>query len=285
MRGTGEDLKHGGFVSGVSSRGTYHRRSVAGASNATPLLLLMGYSGSVDGWTEPFLARLAKERPVVALDLPGNGRATRKLEPGRLAYAEVVRDIDETMTELGLTQAHVLGYSYGGTVAMSLAKALPERVSSLTLVATTLGGARYTPPPAAQLRALAAPPGESLEEKCEVIWRVCLGADRMDQHRTALQEILARQYDNMTPGSVLRQQLANYVAFDFAAEARAMQLPVCVVTGDEDPLTPRENALAIAMAFHGAELHEFAGCRHMPHLEEPELFATTLLDFAARHEP
>jgi pimeloyl-ACP methyl ester carboxylesterase len=247
----------------------------------TPILLLMGYAGTVDSWTTQVLNAFASEWPIIAVDLPGNGRSIKSIDPKRLSYAAIAQDIEVILDHFGVQSAHILGYSYGGTIAMSFAQMIPARVKSLTLVATTLGGKDYVSPPKEILIELGAPPGQTLEEKTESIWRICLGRDKLPSFRHVMAVTLEKQKDSLTPGWVLREQLKNYLTFSFSDRAKQLPLPVLVITGEEDPLTPAENSTRISEAFPNAELTIIEGCRHMPHVEEPGLFTDSVLGFIA----
>src|SRR5258708_35723555 len=66
---------------------------------------------------------------VVAMELPGFGEAP--LVPGEQApWADVL----QTMDELGLEQAALVGNSFGGAVALRLAAVAPESVWALALI-------------------------------------------------------------------------------------------------------------------------------------------------------
>ena len=72
---------------------------------------------------EPVLARLARDRDVIALDLPGFG-GSRPLANGSPATPRVLAgSVASFLDELGLGRVHVAGNSLGGWVALELAKA------------------------------------------------------------------------------------------------------------------------------------------------------------------
>ncbi|MEO5822229.1 MAG: alpha/beta hydrolase [Vicinamibacteraceae bacterium] len=96
-----------------------------------PVLLLHGSPGGrfdFHGITEA----LARDRCVIAPDLPGFGGSTRNVPDysvdAHAAYVEALLD------SLAVPRAHVVGFSMGGGVAIALAARHPERVASLTLL-------------------------------------------------------------------------------------------------------------------------------------------------------
>ena len=87
-----------------------------------PLLLVHPLGADIVVW-EPVFERLAAERDVIAVDLPGFGGSppfANGAEPTPQALAaELARFLDS----IGLARAHVAGISLGGWVALELAKA------------------------------------------------------------------------------------------------------------------------------------------------------------------
>jgi pimeloyl-ACP methyl ester carboxylesterase len=87
-----------------------------------PLVLIHPLGGELVVW-EPVLERLARERDVIAVDLPGFGRS-RPLSNGVSATPQAfAREVAGFLDALGLERTHVAGNSLGGWVALELAKA------------------------------------------------------------------------------------------------------------------------------------------------------------------
>ena len=95
----------------------YHR-----AGTGEPLVLIHGLGGSRRIW-EPVLDRLAAERDVIAIDLPGFGRSPElpaDVTPSPAAFATAVAGL---CAELRIERPHVAGNSLGAWVALELAQA------------------------------------------------------------------------------------------------------------------------------------------------------------------
>jgi pimeloyl-ACP methyl ester carboxylesterase len=85
-----------------------------------PLVLIHPLGAELVVW-EPVMERLARERDVIAVDLPGFGRS-----PGldqAPTPATLAGSVASLMDDLGVPRAHVAGNSLGGWVALELAKA------------------------------------------------------------------------------------------------------------------------------------------------------------------
>ncbi|MER5525874.1 alpha/beta fold hydrolase [Streptomyces sp. NPDC002677] len=102
------------------------------ARERTPLVLVHG-AGSCSAMWYPNTHALSAERPVYAIDTPGDpGRSVHRApihEPERAAQW-----LDETLAGLGLYRVHLLGSSYGGWLALNQAYRAPERLASVTLL-------------------------------------------------------------------------------------------------------------------------------------------------------
>jgi pimeloyl-ACP methyl ester carboxylesterase len=77
-------------------------------------------------------ARLALSRRVIAPDLPGFGRSSRTLP--NYSFLSHASYVCRLFNELGISRAHVLGFSMGGGVALSLFTLCPGRVKSVVLL-------------------------------------------------------------------------------------------------------------------------------------------------------
>ena len=92
------------------------------SGSGEPLVLIHGLGGSRRIW-EPVFDRLAAERDVIAVDLPGFGESPRSPDGVPPTPANLGAAIAELCEELGLERPHVAGNSLGGWVALELAKA------------------------------------------------------------------------------------------------------------------------------------------------------------------
>jgi len=119
-----------------TSFGTTHIYRYGPASEAarsrTPVVLVHG-AGTCSAMWYPNTPALSAERPVYAIDTPGDpGRSVQRAaihEPELAA-----RWLDETLAGLGLDRVHLVGSSYGGWLALNQAHRRPGRLASVTLL-------------------------------------------------------------------------------------------------------------------------------------------------------
>ena len=97
-----------------------------------PVVLLTGAGGNAATWF-PHVAALAEDGPVYGIDMPGDANPS---VPRALMTppASCAAWLDELLGQLSDRPAHLVGFSYGGWVAMNQAIRAPRRVASITLL-------------------------------------------------------------------------------------------------------------------------------------------------------
>ncbi|WP_328299874.1 alpha/beta fold hydrolase [Streptomyces sp. NBC_00435] len=100
------------------------------AEDRTPVVLIHGSGGCSAQWY-PNTAALSADRPVYALDTPGDpGRSVQRepmWQPERAAQW-----LDEALDALGLDRVHLVGSSYGGWLVINMVHRRPGRLASVT---------------------------------------------------------------------------------------------------------------------------------------------------------
>jgi pimeloyl-ACP methyl ester carboxylesterase len=111
-------------------------------STKPPIVLLHKLGGWVADWRHVAPA-LAEGRRLIAFDLPGHG------DSRWLGDAPYIQSLSETATlivgaldEMGIDKIDLIGTSLGGCVSVPFAAFFPERVRSLVLISSALGGKR-----------------------------------------------------------------------------------------------------------------------------------------------
>lgn len=107
-----------------------------GPADATlALILLHGGLGSGEDFAA-ILPALAEGRRTITVDLQGHGRTADIDRP--LSHALIAEDIAALIQHLGLDRPDVLGYSFGGGVAVFLAARHPELVRRAVIVSANV---------------------------------------------------------------------------------------------------------------------------------------------------
>ena len=106
-----------------------------------PLVLIPGLSADVSDYAR-IIAELAKHFRVIAFDNRGAGRSDKPDAPYSIAM--MADDASALLDALGIRQAHIVGTSMGGRIAVDLALRHPEHVKSLVQVSTAMRPAPQT---------------------------------------------------------------------------------------------------------------------------------------------
>lgn len=101
-----------------------------------PVVLIHGEPGSHKDF-DPVVAELPGVH-LISIDRPGFGWS----KGGWLPYQEQIDVVHELLTALKLAPAVLVGHSFGGTLALGVARRYPQDVVSLILVAPAAGGLR-----------------------------------------------------------------------------------------------------------------------------------------------
>lgn len=105
-----------------------------GTGDATPAVFVHGINGSGEDW-HPVMRLLASGRRVLTLDLRGHGAS---VQLGPFAAEDYAGDVLALLDHEGIRTAHVVGTSYGGAVAVTLAVRAPERARSIAAFGAAL---------------------------------------------------------------------------------------------------------------------------------------------------
>lgn len=100
-----------------------------------PLVLLHGFTGSSQTW-EPFIHKWSSAFQVITIDLPGHGHSFTQDFPTMTDYCDELKELLEFFQ---VKSCHLLGYSLGGRVALSFAQRHPQVVRSLILESASPG--------------------------------------------------------------------------------------------------------------------------------------------------
>ncbi|HVC55030.1 MAG TPA: acetoin dehydrogenase dihydrolipoyllysine-residue acetyltransferase subunit [Stellaceae bacterium] len=246
-----------------------------GGGPATPVLLVHGFGADLNTWmfNQPVLA---ESRRAIALDLPGHGGSIKLLDAA-VDAASFAADIDRALAALGVERVHLVGHSMGGAIALASASRQPERVASLTLIASAglgpeingnfIGGfvrAQRRREMQEVLTLLVHDPAMVSRQMVEDVLRY----KRLDGVAAALERLAQDWF----PNAVQRVALAE-IAINLA-------LPVQLIWGRDDRIIPLAQAEALAPKL---TVHVIDGAGHLPHMEKSGEVNRLIAAFIAAH--
>jgi pimeloyl-ACP methyl ester carboxylesterase len=257
----------------ATPHGTFH---VEEAGSGPPVLFVHGGTASAREW-RPVLPALGARARCVAMDRLGCGLSDRSA--GGYGRDHLTASLLALADALGFDRFGVVGQSYGGFWALSLAFAAPERVSGLVLVNAAGGPASEQELAERRARSGADPaaPAPSAEEMVErtVGW-IFADAARVP---AGFRDDLRWQVERAAPG----QREAGRDGIERMARERYDRIacPTLVVWGEVDPLLPPEMGQRLAHAIPGARYVGLPGCGHTCQVECPDAFVAAVGPFVA----
>ena len=221
---------------------------------------------------------LASRHRMLAIDLRGHGESDAPF--WRYSLEQYARDVKELLAHLGIHKAIFVGLSMGGYLSFTLYRCYPELVLGLALADT---------------RAEADKP-EQLQ------WRFDLAQRAAAQGPSAvvtdmLPKLLSPKTYRQRPHLVKQVQSIQETApvqviiGDLMAMAErpdsislltSIAVPVVVLAGEDDVLTPPADAERIAKGIPGATLVIIPEAGHMSNIEQPDAFNHAVGELAAR---
>jgi pimeloyl-ACP methyl ester carboxylesterase len=244
------------------------------AGRGPALLLLHGGVADSRVWSES-LDRLAEHRTVIAWDAPGCGGSSDP--PGHFGMADFADCLAAFADALQIEEAHVLGQSWGSTLALELCLRRPSLVRSLTLVGGYAGWAGSLPPDeVAQRLRLALDTADAIEagewdpESVPGLFTDAMSSQQRSELLAIMSEIRA------TGTRVMARALAES---DVRPEVGAIDTPTLVLAGERDERSPVEVAERLHRAIRGSRLTVLPGLGHECYLEDPAAFHDAVRDF------
>ncbi len=251
---------------------------VAGAGPGVALV----HAGIADHrmWDDQFPV-FAERFRVVRHDHRGFGASSTPDGPYSLRA-----DLDAVLHAVGIERVHLIGTSMGGGVVLDYALDYPEKVASLVLVGSGLGGSQ---------------PSEALRERWRAINEVFArdGLDAANELELQLWiDGVGRTSGEVDPAVrervrvMNRAVLAREAANDEGGEPQRLDppaierlyeiaVPTLVIVGDRDVPDILANAERLVAGIAGARKVVLPGVAHLPPMECPAEFNRLVLDFLA----
>lgn len=243
-----------------------------------PLLLIMGWAGTMDLWNPSVVNTLAAHYRVIIFDNRGMGRSTATEE--NFTIELFAYDTANFMDALGLEHTHILGWSMGTQTALELTLDYPEKVDKLILYSANCGGDEGIfpdPEVANKFRNISGTPEERALRAFEVLLPEQWLADHPD---------LSTYFPNVTETSPQEHIDAQWYAMVNwnGSYSRLLQITqdTLLITGTEDIVFPPRNSFIIAEQIPGAWLTQFKGGGHGLMFQYPENFSSIVLYFLKR---
>ena len=256
-----------------------------------PVVVLHGGPGAHHDYLLPGFDRLATGRTLIYYDQRGGGRSpvARDVPVG---WREQVADLEALRVSWGLDRLAIVGYSWGGLLALLYALEHPARVSHLALVSAAPAWRDARREFEARFAARSAAP--AIQAMRAELQASGLRDRDPDAHRRRTFELSVAGYFHdpakvrdltafRVTGRTQQEVWESLGDYDLRPRLAALKVPAVVVHGDDDPI-PVESARTLA-ALLGAPFHLLPACGHVPQVEAVGPFVAVLDAFLPRSAP
>ena len=256
----------------------------AGNENALPIILIHGFISSNLIWSHVLQPLAQAGFRAIAPDLPGYGYSEKPVD-AEYTIDEQARAVIGLMDRLEISKAVIVGASYGGAIAATVALEFPERVEKLVLVGAVSNDdakkkflLRVSCMPLIGDVATPLFLGSRwiLRKRMEHMYRR-MGRPINEKMVASRHHLLATAHTHRAMIRTARRWSANRIE----REAALIRQPTLLVWGDDDTHIPIENAYRLHDAMPNARLIVFRSCGHLPPAEQPAKFVEAVTDFCA----
>lgn len=263
-------------------RGTFTSRGLRLAyreeGRGLPLLLLHAFPLSGLMWN-PQVEALAAVCRCIVPDLSGFGDS--EVSPGGVSrMSDLAADAAALLDHLGIERAVLGGLSMGGYAALAFCESHADRLRGLVLADTRAG----------------ADPEEARRRRLDLAEKVLkegsgslteglmpkLLSPRTRAERPDLRERVEGWIAAAPPAGVAAAQRGMAERPDRSGALRRIAAPTLILVGEEDEVTPPDEARRMREEIPGAGLSILAGAGHLANLERPDAFNDALESFLRR---
>ena len=246
------------------------------------VVLLHGYSASIEWWQEVAPALAGTGTRVVAIDLVGHGGSEAPRDADQYGAAGQAAAVRQALDTLGVRQAILVGHSMGGVVATAVAESDPDVIERVvvsdtpadqgltaTLALANLACWPVVGPAVDRLRGLDAITQSSLQTGFAAGYPV--------------PQLAHRSLERLTHTGVCQSDAGDELNAERAVADRlaGLETPVLVVWGERDVLTPTATNVDRYRAA-GLTPTIISGSGHSPIVETPDAFVAAVVDFIRR---
>ena len=244
-----------------------------GQPSSPPIVLVHGFPLSHEMWTNQ-IEILKNAYRVVAYDLGGQGRS--EVGDGQFTLEFLVDDLIALLDHLKIEQAVLCGLSMGGYVSLRAVERNTERVSGLVLCDTK----SETDPNETKLArgaSIRAIKRNGVDAYAETFLKGALSPTSL-KDRSVVEMATKIIQQNKALG-LCGTLLALAGRTDTTSFLPKIEVPVLILVGEQDAITPPEQSHKMHSMIQHSELHAIPHAAHLSNMENPLEFNIHLLNF------
>ena len=241
------------------------------------IIFIHGIGGNKENWHEN-MAVFSKNFNVVALDLRGYGQSDDF--EGPMNFFDVADDICKLISHIGKKSCHLVGLSMGAQIALYFYKKYPSLTKSLVLCDAPLGFQDFT---------------ESEREKFISLRRKPIedGTDLKTFAISVANTLIGKKSNALAYGKLVKSMeklhrktylkaINSFVYSTHYELFSSVDIPVLVVVGELDNLTPVSMGKEITAKIKGSILEVIPNAGHLSNIENSVEFNKVVLAFLSK---
>lgn len=257
------------------------------AGTGTPIIFVHEFGGSHWSW-EPQLNYFSRRHRCITFAARGYPPSEIPADVEQYSQERAADDVIAVLDATGVERAHVIGLSMGGFAALHVALRNPERVLSVLAAGTGYGAEKEHEE---YFRGISEQVAKNFSERGSKEFgpRYAGGASRVqfqnkDPRGWSLFAERLSQHDEVGASNTMRGvQMRRPSLYDLEDDFRALDVPVLVMTGDEDDHCIQPG-LFLKRTIPRCGFAVLPKSGHTLNLEEPELFNRMAAEFIVQVE-
>lgn len=263
----------------------------------TPVIVLHGGPGS-SCYSLECLQALQEDRPVILYDQLGCGRSDRPNDTSLWHVDRFVEELGQIRQALNLDEVHILGHSWGTTLAAAYCLTKPEGVKSVIFSSPCLSAPLWEQDQKRNLKKLpvevqeiierceeeGTTDSEEFEQAIEVFAKEFVCRIERPEHLKLNRHYRNPEIYNIMWGPSEFTVKGNLKEFDCTGRLNEITWPTLYTCGRYDEATP-ESTQYFSSLTSDSTFHVFENSAHMPYIEEPEEYLRVVREFLTSIDP
>ncbi|MEK6408505.1 MAG: alpha/beta hydrolase [Acidobacteriota bacterium] len=239
-----------------------------------PVIFLHAFPLNQTMWDDQ-VAALRNHCRAITLDLRGFGQSDAPQGP--YLMDQLAADLRGLMAVLDIDRAVLVGLSMGGYISLAFYRNHPDAVRALVLADTRAGADTHE---ARERRLNSARKAEREGSRAigEDVVPLLLGRTTLES-RPSVVERVRTMIEGNSPQGIAGAQRGMAERRDSTDILPGIDVPVLIIVGSEDTLTPVAEAESLLSGIRGARLRTIESAGHLSNIERPQEFNAVLTKF------
>ncbi len=237
-----------------------------------PVFLIPGMGASHQEWFQQ-VPVLSKQFQVITFDNAGSGKSVHP--DSEISILEMAEDVHRLLQHLKLEKAVLVGSSMGGLIAQCCLEKYFDKIAGLVLSATF----GHVDNHIVQILSPLLRSRQSPKVRIRNVLPLLVSEQFIKEKLEIAKQYVQKAEKFAAPRAVLQRQVRAVLNFTPHPIQRTHTIPILILVGSDDPITPPAMAYEIQKRYSHSKVHIIEGTKHLPHVERAEEFNRLIEDF------